>query len=37
MAVTLSTSRCMIMGNENALAENVIAANMAPTIEPKPR
>ena len=36
-AVTLSTFRCMIIGNENALAENVTAANTAPMLLPKAR
>ena len=33
-AVTASTRRCMIIGNENALIENVNTANIAPTAEP---
>ena len=37
MAVMLSTLRCMIMGSEKALAENVTAAKTEPTAEPKPR
>ena len=36
-AVMLSTSRCMIIGNENALAENVTAAKTAPMVVPKVR
>ena len=37
MAVMLSTSRCMIMGSEKALAENVTAAKTAPIDVPKPK
>ena len=37
IAVMLSTSRCMIMGSEKALAENVTAAKTEPIAEPKPR
>ena len=36
-AVMLSTSRCMIIGSEKALAENVTDAKTAPTMEPNPR
>ena len=37
MAVMLSTLRCMIIGNEKALAQNVTAAKTAPTTLPKVR
>jgi len=35
IAVMLSTSRCMIIGNENALAEKVMVAKTAPMVDPK--
>ncbi len=37
IAVMLSTSRCMIIGSENALAQNVTAANTDPTRLPNAR
>ena len=36
-AVTASTSLCISIGSEKALAANVIAANTAPTALPTPK